>query len=156
MRPIWGRQDPGEPHVGPMNFVIWDMVSFAPQWKLHKRHLNDRIVAWQFSCDQAANPRGVYTRRVTQRIAPKTAHHALGPHMYLYIDNGALLWRHNGRGSISNYQPHDCLLKRLFRRRSKKTSKFRVTGLCAGNSPGTGEFPAQMASKRGKCFHLMT
>ena len=24
MRPIWGRQDPGGPHVGPMNFVIWD------------------------------------------------------------------------------------------------------------------------------------
>ena len=30
--------------------------------------------------------------------------------------------------------------------RSKKTSKLRVTGLCAGNSPVTGEFPAQMAS----------
>ena len=28
----------------------------------------------------------------------------------------------------------------------KKTSKLCVTGLCAGNSPGTGEFPAQMAS----------
>ena len=32
------------------------------------------------------------------------------------------------------------------RRRSKKTSKPRVTGLCAGNSPVTGEFSAQMAS----------
>ena len=30
--------------------------------------------------------------------------------------------------------------------RSKKTSKLRVTGLCGGNSPVTGEFPAQMAS----------
>ena len=29
---------------------------------------------------------------------------------------------------------------------SKKTSKLRVTGLCVGNSPVTGEFPAQMAS----------
>ena len=57
----------------------------------------------------------------------------------------ALQWRHNGRDSVSNHQPHDCLLNRLFRRRSKKTSKLRVTGLCAGNSPGTGEFPAQMA-----------
>ena len=28
----------------------------------------------------------------------------------------------------------------------RKTSKFRVTGLCVGNSPGTDEFPAQMAS----------
>ena len=46
----------------------------------------------------------------------------------------------------SNLQPHHCLLNRLFGRRSKKTSHFRVTGLCAGNSPGTGEFPAQLAS----------
>ena len=38
-------------------------------------------------------------------------------------------------------QPHDCLLSRLFRRRSKKTSKLRFTGLCEGNSPVTGEFP---------------
>ena len=28
----------------------------------------------------------------------------------------------------------------------KKTSEFRVTGLCAGNSPVTNEFPAQRAS----------
>ena len=28
----------------------------------------------------------------------------------------------------------------------RKHQKFRVTGLCAGNSPATGEFPAQMAS----------
>ena len=58
----------------------------------------------------------------------------------------SLLWRHNGRGSVSNHQLHDCLLNRLFRHRSKKTSKFRVTGLCAWNSSGTGQFPAQMAS----------
>ena len=54
--------------------------------------------------------------------------------------------RHNGRDSVSNHQTYDCLLNRLFRRKSKKTSKLRVTGLCVGNSPGTGEFPAQMAS----------
>ena len=58
----------------------------------------------------------------------------------------SLRWRRNGRDGVSNHQPHECLLNRLFRRRSKKTSKLRVTGLCAGNSPGTGEFPAQMAS----------
>ena len=57
-----------------------------------------------------------------------------------------LQWRHNEPDCVSNHQPHDCLLNRLFRRRSKKTSKLRVTGLCAGNSPGTGEFPAQRAS----------
>ena len=53
---------------------------------------------------------------------------------------------HNGRDNVSNHQPHDCLLSRLFRRRSKKTSKLRATGLCAGNSPGTGEFPPQKGS----------
>ena len=57
-----------------------------------------------------------------------------------------LRWRHSGHDSVSNHQPHHCLLNRLFKRRSKKTSKLRVTGLCARNSPGTGEFPAQMAS----------
>ena len=57
-----------------------------------------------------------------------------------------LLWRHNGRGGVCDHQPHDCLLNRLFRRRSKYTSKLRVTGLWVGNSPETGEFPAQMAS----------
>ena len=38
---------------------------------------------------------------------------------------------------VSNHQPPDCLLNRLFRRRSKKTPKLHVIGLCAGNSPGT-------------------
>ena len=47
----------------------------------------------------------------------------------------SLRWRHNGRDSVSNHQPHHCILNRLFRRRSKKTSKLRVTGLCVVNSP---------------------
>ena len=58
----------------------------------------------------------------------------------------ALQWRHNGRDSVSNHQPHHCLLKCLFRRRWKKTSKPRITGLCVGKTPVTGEFPAKMAS----------
>ena len=57
-----------------------------------------------------------------------------------------LQWRHYGLDGVSNHQPHHCLLSRLFGRRSKKTTKLRVTGLSAGNSPGTGEFPAQRAS----------
>ena len=53
-----------------------------------------------------------------------------------------LYWRHNDNDGVSNHQPHVCLRNRLFRRRSKKTSKLRVTGICVG----TGEFPAQRAS----------
>ena len=58
---------------------------------------------------------------------------------------GPLQWRHNGRHGVSNHQPHDCSLKRLFRRRSKETSQIRVTGLYAANSSMTGEFPAHRA-----------
>ena len=53
-------------------------------------------------------------------------------------------WRHNGRNGVSNHQPPDCLLNHLFRRRSNKISKLRVTALCAGihrwpvNSPHKG------------------
>ena len=60
--------------------------------------------------------------------------------------NVLLRWRHNGHDGVSNHQSPHCLLNRLYECRSKKTSKFRVTGLCAGNSLGTGEFPAQMVS----------
>ena len=72
-------------------------------------------------------------------------------HFFLMLEtkqkqSKALQWRHNALDSVSNHQPHDCLLNRLFKRRSKKTSKLRVTGLCAGNSTETGEFPAQSAS----------
>ena len=57
----------------------------------------------------------------------------------------ALLWHTNGHNGVSNHQFHDCLLNRLFRRRSK-TSKLHVTGLCEGNSPVIGEFPIKVAS----------
>ena len=58
------------------------------------------------------------------------------------VVTGALQWRHNESDGVSNHQAHDILLNRLFRRRSKKTWKLYVTGLCEGNLPVTGEFPA--------------
>ena len=61
-----------------------------------------------------------------------------------YLD--PLQWRHNELDCVSNHQPHDCLLNWISRCRSEKTSRLRVTGLCAGNSPVIGEFPAQRAS----------
>ena len=60
----------------------------------------------------------------------------------------SLQWRHNERhhDGVLSHQPHDRWLNRSFGRRSMKTSKLRVTGLCVGNSPLTGEFPTQRAS----------
>ena len=57
-----------------------------------------------------------------------------------------LHWRYNERDGVSNHRRLDCLHNRVFRCGSKKTSQLRVTGLLAGNSSATGEFPAQMAS----------
>ena len=47
-----------------------------------------------------------------------------------------LQWRHDGRDCVSNHMPRNCLLYCLFRLRWKKASKLRVTGPCAGKSPG--------------------
>ena len=61
----------------------------------------------------------------------------------------SLLWTHYKdviMGEMASQITSLTIVYRLFRRRSKKTSKLRVTGLCEGNSPVTGEFPAQMAS----------
>ena len=50
----------------------------------------------------------------------------------------SLQWHHNERNGVPDHKPHDCLLSRLFRRRSKKTTELSIIGLCAGNSPVKG------------------
>ena len=65
--------------------------------------------------------------------------------LHTYVDS-TLQWRHSEHDGVSNHRRLDCLFNRLFRRRSKKTTKLRVTGLCEGNSAVTGDFPAQRAS----------
>ena len=32
MEPIWGRQNPGGPHVGPMNFAVWEVYLHSPEY----------------------------------------------------------------------------------------------------------------------------
>ena len=66
---------------------------------------------------------------------------------YRYL---ALRWRQNERDVVSKHRRLDWLLNRLFRRRSKKTWKLCVSGLCMGNSSVTGEFPAQKACNAKK------
>ena len=63
-----------------------------------------------------------------------------------------LRWRHNGRDGVSNHQTHYYSLNCLFRRRWTKISQLRVTGLCAGDSPVTGEFPSQMTGNAENAF----
>ena len=96
---------------------------------------------WLIACwlpKKKRPPSGVNTSGAVSRPATSTGSGTISTSTSLH-------WRYNGRNSVSNHQPDDCLFSRLFRRKSKETSKLRVTGLCAGNSPGTGKFPAQMA-----------
>ena len=53
----------------------------------------------------------------------------------------SLQWRHNDRDGVSNHRHPDCLLNRLFRCRSKKTSQLRFTGLCDWKPPVTVDSP---------------
>ena len=110
----------------------------------HENSHNRRPVARPSGRDMGC----LFWKQVLIYLMPQSLKCCMERHMVVFqlLSSASLRWRHNGRDSVSNHQPHDCLLNRLFRRRSKKTSKPCVTGLCAGNSPGTGEFPAQMAS----------
>ena len=60
----------------------------------------------------------------------------------------ALQWCHNERDSVSNHQPHDCLLKRLFRRRaSRENIKAPRYWPLWGEFTGDRWIPPQRASK---------
>ena len=59
---------------------------------------------------------------------------------------GTLQWRHNEHNGVSIHRHLNYLINGLFRRRSKKTLKLCVTGLCEGNPPVTGGFPHKGAS----------
>ena len=78
---------------------------------------------------------------------------------YFLLNCYVLQWRHNERDGVSNHRHLDGSPNRLFRRKSKTTSKLRVTGLCEGNPPVTGGFPSQKASNAENvyilwCYHV--
>ena len=125
-------------HTRLMTAIYRECYVFSPgmSWRTTTRRSRSRR---EYHCDGTSH-------QVTRSDTPYTAHNVTEQGPLPTSWHFALRWRHNGRDSVSNHQHHECLLNRLFRRRSKETSKRRVTGLCAGNSPGTGEFPAQMAS----------
>ena len=156
-----------------MNYVVWDHfrnvgalcgepfnIFRKTKWPMFCRHFqmhflqSNIFISIQISLKSGPiSPHNKLTRAQLITLCRTGAKPLPGPIITWFTDvcmrlqaSSTLQWRNNGHDSVSNHQPHDCLLNRLFRRRSKKTSKLRVTGLCAGNSPGTGEFPAQMAS----------
>ena len=121
---------------------VWDL-----QWKglFHSSQRTHDVATsfWRFNTVIITScVRWVHDELATPRVRTEWG---MNYWCYLYSLT-SLQWRHDGLDGASNHQPHDSLLNRLCRRRSKQISKLRVTGLCEGNSPVTGELPAQMVS----------
>ena len=96
-------------------------------WQAHRQHsCRSACLISKRSDNSKYKSRGFTSVSISVSLWSKTLH-----------------WRHNERDDVSNHRRLDCLLNCLSRRRSKKTSKLRVICLCEGNSPVTGEFPAQ-------------
>ena len=101
-----------------------------------------QISRWRYKQNDHA-----WSRTTVTRV--NSWHSQNGRHHYMSVTDALTHYNDVIMGAIASQITSltiDCLLNRLSRRRSNKTSKLRVTGLCAGNSPVTGEFPAQMAS----------
>ena len=47
MGPIWGRQDPGGPHVGPMNFAIWGYIHVSHSNQLYHIHYKSTLLEYK-------------------------------------------------------------------------------------------------------------
>ena len=74
--------------------------------------------------------------------------HCIVDSSFVLVLSPSITGRHND--GVSNHRCLDCFLNLLFRCRSKKTSKLRVTGLCEGNPSVTGGFPSPKASNTEK------
>ena len=107
----------------------------------YKRLFNDH--QWNHTEQYSFKNEMVHSRwSICSHPLPDCRHHDPGRSEFI-----TLQWRHNKRDGVSNHQPHDCLLNRLFRRKSKKTSKIRVIGLCVGNSPVNSPHKGQVMRK---------
>ena len=68
MGPIWGRQDPGGPYVGPMDFAIWGYTLFGLMVKDHSQkflHIEEvpNCRDWNWSVNQLRN-QNIYSAHV--------------------------------------------------------------------------------------------
>ena len=110
-------------------------------WKLSLSQPNH--MQWNWCTIDSFNANGLKFTQNEQCDAPVECVNNLANPISIPVGatEKSLPWRHNDHDGVSNPQPHGCLLNRLFGCRSKKTSKLRVTGLCAGNSPGPVNSP---------------
>ena len=126
MGPTWVLPAPDRPHVGPMNLAI--------------RGYHCWIIAGYHCTPKSSTLVLVFRWESNQSLYQIYVHDSA---YLMHKDDHTLPQRHNERNGVSNHRRFDC----LFRRRSKKTLRLNVTGLCEGNSSVTDECPAQRGSK---------
>ena len=122
------------------NSLLWQKYLSNPL-----NHIHVRQVSLQLNC---ADNHQIWTSWLTEKRENIFDKYETRPEN---IDE-SLQWRHNERKGVSNHWQHDCLFTPLFRRRSNKSSKKHVTGLCKVNSP----IPCRKGQWRGKRFPSMT
>ena len=126
-----------------VNMDIPDCVRF--DLRMHIRRISNNVTSRQCLFTEHQYETRTHIDCFRFIMSQSTRHN--GCRLSVGVDmNNTLQWPHKGRDGVSNHQPHDC----LFERRSKKASKLRVTGLCAGihrgpvNSPHKGPVTRKM------------
>ena len=116
-----------------------ELIEYVPQVTWHPAPSTVRPIVYAIPIDTSITGHGAKHGKTRK----KTSYYLKVYYCVRVMGNdvASLHWRHNRHDGVSNHQPHDCLLNHLFRRRSKKTSKLRVTGLCVGNLPGPVNSP---------------
>ena len=74
-------------------------------------NVDNRKVIWNIRVDYTLYGESLITCEFVNMLSTRVAE--------CFFTRVALRWRHNGGDSVSNHQPNDCLLNRLFGRRSK-------------------------------------
>ena len=120
-----------------INLTVMELVFFIHDlwFSVSQLGVAMRLMLIQWSTKQS---NFIITRSPFSKILTKPS--SIG-RVWTVPSSSTLQWRHNDHGGVPNHQPHRCLFNRIFRRRSKKISKLRVTGLYAGNSPGPVNSP---------------
>ena len=122
-------------------FILWKAVEFHNPNRLRVGLFSRNRMTWRHQHPYII-PRFPFQTRVY--VTKPIIHQR---HILLQTQGLALQWRTIERDGVSNHRCLCYLLNRLFVRRSKKTSKLRVTDLCDGNTQVTGDFPAYRASE---------
>ena len=121
---IWGQQDPGGPHVGPMNVVIWDTIGLGHSCYL--TYISTQGIEY-------------HKPEITPSWISLLASHQFNIITYLIYQ----------RHDVSNHRQIDCFFSSKTCwgwQHWKKSTPVLSLAICDGNLPVNGGFPSQRAS----------